>query len=80
MKLEYPKYEILFALQDERDEALPVVRMIMEKYPDVTARIIIGTLFATLFIDSNLPQTTGKWGSIPKSIISWHHLNKLPTT
>lgn len=42
MKLAYPKYEVLFALQDEKDEALPVVRMIMEKYPDVTAKVIIG--------------------------------------
>mgnify|MGYP002717777689 CR=1 FL=1 len=43
MKLEYPKYEVLFALQDENDEALPVVRMILEKYPKVPAKIIIGT-------------------------------------
>lgn len=41
MTLEYPKYEVIFALQDERDEALPVVRMIMEKYPDVDARVIV---------------------------------------
>ena len=42
MKLSYPKYEVIFALQDERDEAIPVVKMIMEKYPEVSARIIIG--------------------------------------
>lgn len=42
MKLDYPKYEVLFALQDQNDEALPVVRMIMEKYPEVEAKIIIG--------------------------------------
>ncbi|KAK6906911.1 hypothetical protein I203_100900 [Kwoniella mangroviensis CBS 8507] len=41
MKLDYPKFEVIFALQDENDEALPVVRMIMEKYPEVNARIII---------------------------------------
>ncbi|WVR04083.1 hypothetical protein IAU60_001082 [Kwoniella sp. DSM 27419] len=41
MTLDYPRYEVIFALQDERDEALPVVRMIMEKYPNVKARVII---------------------------------------
>jgi ceramide glucosyltransferase len=46
MKLSYPKYEVIFALQDERDEAIPVVKMIMERYPEVSARIIIG---ASLF-------------------------------
>ncbi len=44
MKLDYPKYEVLFALQDEKDEALPVVRMVMEKYPDVAAKVIIGQI------------------------------------
>ena len=44
MKLSYPKYEVIFALQDERDEAIPVVRMLMEKYPEVSARIITGAL------------------------------------
>lgn len=42
MKLSYPKFEVIFALQDDQDEALPVVRMIMEKYPGVNARVIIG--------------------------------------
>jgi len=42
MKLSYPKYELIFALQDERDEAIPVVKMLMEKYPGIRARIIIG--------------------------------------
>lgn len=44
MKLDYPKYEVLFALQDEIDEALPVVRMVREKYPEVPSRIVIGEL------------------------------------
>jgi len=42
MKLSYPKFEVIYALQDENDEALPVVKMIMEKYPAVNARVIIG--------------------------------------
>ncbi|WVQ83528.1 hypothetical protein IAT38_005669 [Cryptococcus sp. DSM 104549] len=41
MKLDYPKFEVIFALQDEKDEALPVVTMVMEKYPEVDARVII---------------------------------------
>ena len=42
MRLDYPNYEVIFALQDEHDEALPVVRLIMEKFPAVDARIVIG--------------------------------------
>lgn len=41
MRQEYPKYQVIFALQDEKDEALPVVRMVMERYPDVDARVVI---------------------------------------
>lgn len=41
MRLNYPKYEVIFALQDPRDEALPVVKMVMAKYPDVPASIVI---------------------------------------
>ncbi|WWC87552.1 uncharacterized protein L201_002442 [Kwoniella dendrophila CBS 6074] len=41
MTLDYPKYEVIFALQDENDEALPVVRMVMEKYPAIKAKVII---------------------------------------
>lgn len=43
MKLEYPKYEVIFALQDEHDEAIPVVKMILDKFPTIPARIIIST-------------------------------------
>lgn len=41
MKLEYPKYEVIFAVQDPQDESLAVVRMLMEKYPDIPARIVV---------------------------------------
>ncbi|ODO06255.1 ceramide glucosyltransferase [Cryptococcus wingfieldii CBS 7118] len=44
MKIQYPKFEVIFALQSEQDEALPVVRMIMEKYPDVDARVVINSI------------------------------------
>ncbi|KZS98999.1 hypothetical protein SISNIDRAFT_472071 [Sistotremastrum niveocremeum HHB9708] len=39
---EYPKFEILLSVADENDQALDVVRRLMEKYPQVKARIIIG--------------------------------------
>jgi ceramide glucosyltransferase len=42
MKLAYPNYEMIFSVQDERDEALPVVRMILDKYPSIDTKIIIG--------------------------------------
>lgn len=41
MRLNYPKYEVIFALQDPRDEALPVVKMVMGKYPHIPASIVI---------------------------------------
>ena len=44
MKIEYPKYEVLFTVQDEDDESVPVVRMLMTKYSHVNARIVIGEL------------------------------------
>ena len=59
MKLDYPKYEVLFALQDEKDEALPVVKMVMEKYPSVRAQVIIGESSAAPRLKS---QTAGKSG------------------
>ncbi|CAD6576865.1 MAG: hypothetical protein TREMPRED_001789 [Tremellales sp. Tagirdzhanova-0007] len=41
MKLEYPNYEVLFSVQDDKDEALPVVKMVMQHYSQVQARVII---------------------------------------
>lgn len=41
-KQEYPNFEILLALADEDDQALPVARELVSKYPNVNARIIIG--------------------------------------
>jgi ceramide glucosyltransferase len=39
---EYPKYEIIMSVADELDQALPVVRDLLVKYPDVNAKVIIG--------------------------------------
>ena len=38
---EYPNYEIFFCVDDDDDQALPVVRDLMVKYPHVHARITI---------------------------------------
>ncbi|KAJ7357197.1 glycosyltransferase like family 2-domain-containing protein [Mycena albidolilacea] len=39
---EYPNYELLLSVADERDQALPVARELMTKYPHVNCRIVIG--------------------------------------
>ena len=41
-KQDYPNFEILLSVADEDDEALPVVRDLISKYPNVNARVIIG--------------------------------------
>lgn len=51
MKLSYPKFEVIFALQDHQDEALPVVQMIMSNYPNITARVIIGECSMPLLLN-----------------------------
>jgi ceramide glucosyltransferase len=40
--MEYPKYEVIFALQREDDQALDVVKTLLEEYPEVDARVVIG--------------------------------------
>lgn len=45
LKLSYPNYEVLFAVQDEADPALGVVRMVLEKHPAANARIVVGPLY-----------------------------------
>ena len=39
---EYPNYEIFLAVESEHDQALPVVRELMAKYPNVDAHVVIG--------------------------------------
>ncbi|KAF8807745.1 glycosyltransferase family 21 protein [Phlegmacium glaucopus] len=39
---EYPNYEIIFSVADERDQALPVVQALIPRYPDVKVTVIIG--------------------------------------
>lgn len=78
MKLSYPNYEVIFALQDENDEALPVVRMIMEKYPDIKSTVIIGmspSLWREL-TNQTIPGSV----SIQRSTISCRRSTRLDTT
>jgi len=42
MVQEYPKYEVIFAVEDENDQALGVVREVIAKHPHVDARVKIG--------------------------------------
>lgn len=39
---EYPNFEIFFAVADERDQALSVVRDLITKYPNVNAHVVVG--------------------------------------
>lgn len=59
MRLDYPNYEVIFALQDPNDEALPVVRMVMEKNPDVDARVIISEFPHPRHMIQRSPE--GRW-------------------
>ena len=40
-RLNYPFYEILFAVNDERDPAVPVIRRIMEDFPQRQIRLLV---------------------------------------
>lgn len=42
---EYPVYEILFSVADENDQALTIVYSLLEKYPNINARVIIGEFY-----------------------------------
>jgi len=37
----YPKYEILFAVSDENDAAVPVVRRLMRDFPEIPIRLLV---------------------------------------
>ena len=41
MKQDYPKYQVIFSVADEDDQALDVVRELLQKYPKVDAKINI---------------------------------------
>ncbi|GLB35992.1 putative glycosyl transferase family 21 [Lyophyllum shimeji] len=39
---EYPNFEIIFSVAEENDQALPIVRDLISKYPNVKATVVIG--------------------------------------
>lgn len=41
--LNYPKFELLFCVHDLSDPAVEVVKRLIEKYPDVDARLLVGS-------------------------------------
>ncbi len=41
-RLDYPSYELIFCLQDPLDEALPLVRELRTRHPDIDISIIVG--------------------------------------
>ncbi|ORY37636.1 hypothetical protein BCR33DRAFT_721370 [Rhizoclosmatium globosum] len=42
--LEYPKYEIMFSVAEATDPAIAVVKDLMEQYPNVDAKLIVGDI------------------------------------
>ena len=52
-KQDYPNFEILLSVADEDDEALPVVRDLISKYPHVNAKVIIGVLLRMVVREVN---------------------------
>ncbi len=43
--MDYPLYELLFCVQDNGDPVINVVKELMEKYPNVDARLFSGGKF-----------------------------------
>jgi ceramide glucosyltransferase len=41
-RLEYPDYEILFAVNDEADPAVPLIRQIIAEFPERKIRLLVG--------------------------------------
>lgn len=40
--MSYPKYELLFCIEEDADPAIMLVNSLMDKYPKVEARLFIG--------------------------------------
>lgn len=40
--MKYPVYELLFCLEDKKDPAVKIVEQLIEKYPQISSKLIIG--------------------------------------
>lgn len=40
--MKYPKYEVLFAVEDPNDAAIPLINILMENFPNVETKVFIG--------------------------------------
>ncbi|KAJ1525825.1 hypothetical protein ONE63_009026 [Megalurothrips usitatus] len=40
--MNYPSYELLFCIENELDEAIPIVRLLIDKYKHINAHLFIG--------------------------------------
>lgn len=40
--LDYPDYEVVFCVADERDPVIPLIRRLMAGHPDVPSRLLVG--------------------------------------
>ncbi|KAG1758990.1 hypothetical protein EDD22DRAFT_161790 [Suillus occidentalis] len=57
---EYPNFEIILSVADEQDQALPVARDLISKYPSIDARIIIGAYTVSNVADSAEESNSGE--------------------
>jgi ceramide glucosyltransferase len=44
--LDYPRYEIIFCVEDGNDPVIPVVEMLMAAHPEIEARLLVGRAVA----------------------------------
>jgi cellulose synthase/poly-beta-1,6-N-acetylglucosamine synthase-like glycosyltransferase len=73
----YPQFEILLSVADDRDPAADIAKALIARYPDVTAKLIIGMEYPEF--DILTLQAPRKLVRIPKSTTSYDHI-LLPST
>ncbi len=61
---DYPEYEILFAVDDEHEPAIPIVEKLMRDFPEVPIRLLI---------DSALPGSNNKVGKLAHLLPAARH-------
>ncbi|XKL59172.1 hypothetical protein PGB90_000188 [Kerria lacca] len=68
--LQYPVYELLFCFEESTDPAIPLVNSLIEKYPDIDAKVftggnIVGLMDDDVGIVHQLPFTWDREGFAP---------------